>query len=241
MVNDKTVTESIAFNRALKLMGNRFEITVVADDEDWANECIEAGIAEIRRIEKLLTTFSDDSETSLINKNAGIEPVAVSAETFNLIERSVRISKITQGAFDITYGSVDKHLWNFDVNMKSLPDKETAHKLVRLINYRNIILDAENLTVFLKEVGMRTGFGGIGKGYAAENDNEMETAVKIIGLKKFYLSGMAGVGLDYNFYKNLSADFSPTFRFALNPINRGIPVKSFPNSFGFSMGLKLKL
>ena len=168
MVNDKTVTESIAFNRALKLMGNRFEITVVADDEDWANECIEAGIAEIRRIEKLLTTFSDDSETSLINKNAGIEPVAVSAETFNLIERSVRISKITQGAFDITYGSVDKHLWNFDVNMKSLPDKETAHKLVRLINYRNIILDAENLTVFLKEVGMRIGFGGIGKGYAAE-------------------------------------------------------------------------
>jgi len=168
MVNDKTVTESIAFNRALKLMGNRFEITVVADDEDWANECIDAGIAEIRRIEKLLTTFSDDSETSLINKNAGIEPVAVSAETFNLIERSVRISKITQGAFDITYGSVDKHLWNFDVNMKSLPDKETAHKLVRLINYRNIILDAENLTVFLKEEGMRIGFGGIGKGYAAE-------------------------------------------------------------------------
>lgn len=168
MIKDKAVTENIAFNRALKLMGNRFEITVVADDENWANECIDAGIAEIRRIEKLLTTFSDDSETSLINKNAGIEPVVVSAETFNLIERSVRISKITQGAFDITYGSVDKHLWNFDVNMKSLPDKETAHKLVRLINYRNIILDSENSTVFLKEEGMRIGFGGIGKGYAAE-------------------------------------------------------------------------
>lgn len=168
MIKDKAVTENIAFNRALKLMGNRFEITVVADDEDWANECIDAGIAEIRRIEKLLTTFNDDSETSLINKNAGIEPVVVSAETFNLIERSVRISKITQGAFDITYGSVDKHLWNFDVNMKSLPDKETAHKLVRLINYRNIILDAENSTVFSKEEGMRIGFGGIGKGYAAE-------------------------------------------------------------------------
>ena len=73
------------------------------------------------------------------------------------------------------------------------------------------------------------------------NNSEMETSAKIIGLKKFYLSGIAGVGLDYNFYKNLSADFSPTFRFALNPINRGIPVKSFPNSFGFSMGLKLKL
>jgi len=73
------------------------------------------------------------------------------------------------------------------------------------------------------------------------NDNEMETAVKIIGLKKFYLCGMAGVGLDYNFYKNLSADFSPTFRFALSPINDEVPVKSFPNSLGFYLGLKLKL
>ncbi|HUZ60694.1 MAG TPA: outer membrane beta-barrel protein [Hanamia sp.] len=73
------------------------------------------------------------------------------------------------------------------------------------------------------------------------NDNEMETAVKIIGLKKFYLSGMAGIGLDYNFYKNLSADFSPTIRFALNPINDEVPVKSFPNSLGVSLGLKLKL
>ena len=69
----------------------------------------------------------------------------------------------------------------------------------------------------------------------------METAVKIIGLRKFYLNGMAGVGLDYNFYKNLSADFSPTFRFALNPINDEVPVKSFPNSLGFSLGLKLRL
>jgi len=73
------------------------------------------------------------------------------------------------------------------------------------------------------------------------NDNEIETAIKIIGLKKFYLDGMAGVGLDYNFYKNLSADFSPTFRFALSSINNEVPVKSFPNSLGFSLGLKLKL
>ncbi|MDQ2719569.1 MAG: FAD:protein FMN transferase [Bacteroidota bacterium] len=173
MVKDKILTESVAYNRALKLMGNRFEITVVADDEDWANECIDAGIAEIRRIEKLLTTFNEDSETFLINKNAGTAPVKVCQEVFDLIERSIKISKITQGAFDITYGSVDKHLWNFDVNMKSLPDKETARKLVRLINYRNIFLDAENSTIFLKEEGMRIGFGGIGKGYAAEKAKDV--------------------------------------------------------------------
>jgi thiamine biosynthesis lipoprotein len=77
------------------------------------------------------------------------------------------------GAFDITYGSIDKRLWNFDQNMTSLPDPETAKKMVRLIDYRNIILDEQEQTVFLKEKGMRIGFGGIGKGYAAEKAKEV--------------------------------------------------------------------
>ncbi|HEY2583569.1 MAG TPA: FAD:protein FMN transferase [Mucilaginibacter sp.] len=149
-------------------MGNHFEISVVTDSEKWGSEKIDAGIKEIQRIERLLTTFSDDSETNLVNKNAGIMPVEVCPETFNLIERSIRISDITQGAFDITYGSIDKRLWNFDQQMTELPDKETAKKMVRLINYKNIVLDRENYTVFLREKGMRIGFGGIGKGYAAE-------------------------------------------------------------------------
>ncbi|MDP4130963.1 MAG: FAD:protein FMN transferase [Bacteroidota bacterium] len=161
------------FNKALKLMGNRFQISAVAKNEAWANERIDAAIGEIQRIEKLLTTFSNDSETSLINENAGLAPVKVSRETFELIERSTRISRVTQGAFDITYGSVDKSLWNFDTNMKSLPDKETARKRVGLINYRNIVLDDENATVFLKKKGMRIGFGGIGKGYAAEKAKQV--------------------------------------------------------------------
>ena len=158
-----------AHKRALRLMGNRFELSVVSDNEIWAQQCIDAGIAEISRIEKLLTTFSDDSQTNLINRNAGIQPVRVDEEVFNIIERSLRISELTQGAFDISYGSIDKSLWNFDVNMKQLPDAETARKSVRLINYRNIILDQENSTVkFLKEKGMRIGFGGDRKScYAA--------------------------------------------------------------------------
>lgn len=162
------MAESSVFKKSCKLMGNHFELTVVSDDEKWAHEKIEAGISEIQRIERLLTTFSDESETNRVNQNAGISPVRVSAETFNLIERSLRISQITQGAFDITYGSIDKRLWNFDQHMTSLPDKETAKNMVRLINYRNVMLDRENSTVFLKEKGMRIGFGGIGKGYAAE-------------------------------------------------------------------------
>jgi thiamine biosynthesis lipoprotein len=156
------------FKKAMKLMGNRFELSVVADDEAWAFDKIETGVKEIQRIEKLLTTFNDESETNLINRSAGIKPVSVSNETFDLIDRCIKFSSITQGAFDITYGSIDKGLWNFDTTMKSLPDKETAKKMVRLINYRNIEMDKKNKTVFLKHKGMRIGFGGIGKGYAAE-------------------------------------------------------------------------
>jgi len=162
------VGQKSVVKKECKLMGNRFELSVVTDDELWGNETIEKGIGEIQRIEKLLTTFSDDSETNHVNQQAGIMPVKVSRETFDLIQRSIRISDITQGAFDITYGSIDKRLWNFDQQMTALPDRALAKKMVRLINYRNIELDTEKCTVFLKEKGMRIGFGGIGKGYAAE-------------------------------------------------------------------------
>ena len=162
------VTGLQLFKESMKLMGNHFEISVVHNDATWAHKAIQIGVVEIQRIEQLLTTFSDVSETTLINKHAGIAPVKVSQEIFDLIERSLRISKITQGAFDITYGSVDKQLWNFDTTKTTLPKKTFAKQMVRLINYRNIVLDATNTTVFLKKQGMRIGFGGIGKGYAAE-------------------------------------------------------------------------
>jgi FAD:protein FMN transferase len=157
------------FHKTLKLMGNRFQLTAVSESEEWAYDCIDAGITEIQRIEKLLTTFSETSETALINRNAGCKPVEVSPETFGIIQRSIRISEITQGAFDITYGSVDKRLWNFDVNMDSLPDAVIAKKMVSLINYKNIELNKADFSVLLKKKGMRIGFGGIGKGYAAES------------------------------------------------------------------------
>ena len=157
-----------AFKRTMKLMGNQFELTVVAHTKEWADQMIDEGVKEIQRIEKLLTTFSDDSQTYKINQNAGVSPVMVEPEVFQLIERSLAISRITQGAFDISYGGLDKSLWNFDRSMTALPNAATAKKMVHLIDYRNILLDAENQTVFLRKKGMRIGFGGIGKGYAAQ-------------------------------------------------------------------------
>lgn len=156
------------FRKPQKLMGNAFEITVVDNHENTAYQHIEAAVAEIQRIEKLLTTFSENSQTSLINHYAGIQPVKVDREVFDLIERSLRISRITDGYFDISYGGIDKSFWNFDRNMKQLPNPKLIKDHLKLVNYENILLNPEDQTVFLKEKGMRIGFGGIGKGYAAE-------------------------------------------------------------------------
>lgn len=150
------------------LMGNRFEITLEAKTAKELVFFLAKAVTEISRIEDLLSTYKPTSETNLINENAGIKPVKVSDEVFALIKRCKKISEITEGTFDITYGSIDKRFWNFDTKMTSLPDENLAKKSIALINYRNIELDAENKTVFLKNKGMRIGFGGIGKGYAAE-------------------------------------------------------------------------
>ncbi len=181
--------DGLIHKKQLRLMGNAFEISVVDERADWAAEKIDEAIAEIRRIEALLTTFSDDSQTNQINQQAGIQPVKVDKEVFDLIKRSLKISELTQGAFDITYGSIDKSLWNFDLSMKALPDAETARKSVRLINYKNVLLDESASTVFLKEKGMRIGFGGIGKGYAAEK-------AKMLMISKGVKSGIVNASGD---------------------------------------------
>ncbi|SHF47944.1 FAD:protein FMN transferase [Pedobacter caeni] len=168
-----------AYNRVLKLMGNRFEFTVIAENESIGEKAIDAAVTEVKRIEDLLSTFKDSSQTSLINKYAGIEAVKVDQEVIELIGRAAKISDITQGAFDISYGSIDKSLWNFDVNMTSLPDFETALQSVSLINYQNVIIDPEKSTVMLKHKGMRIGFGGIGKGYAADKAKQVLQGIGI--------------------------------------------------------------
>lgn len=167
MVNE-LITRMQAHKRQVKLMGNQFEITAVSESSDWAEARIDEAVSEIRRIESLLTTFNEESQTASINAGAGLHPVKVDREVFDLINRSLKISALTHGAFDITYGSIDKRFWNFDVMMQSLPDAATAKQSVRLINWRNVVLDEAECTVFLKEKGMRIGFGGIGKGYAAD-------------------------------------------------------------------------
>lgn len=157
----------ITIQRTLKLMGSRFDITVVAKDSVEADIYIEDAVAEIRRIEKLISSWDMKSQTSSINKFAGVRPVSVDLELFNLIDRSIEISALTDGAFDISYASMDK-LWRYDGSMTSLPSQGEIKKSVEKVGYKNIILDKSNNTVFLKLKGMKIGFGAIGKGYAAD-------------------------------------------------------------------------
>lgn len=156
-----------------KLMGNRFEFTVITKTKAEGENAIDKAVAEVQRIENLLSTFKTDSETNLVNEFAGIKPLKVSDEFLSLVQRALKIGKLTDGAFDISYGSIDKSLWNFDVNMTQLPDKEIALKSVSLINYENVIVNESESTIMLKNKGMRIGFGGIGKGYAADKAKQV--------------------------------------------------------------------
>lgn len=153
--------------RVVKLMGCKFDITVLAKDDSTANQYIDMAIAEMTRIERLISSWDPNSQTSMINRNAGIKPVIVDMELLTLIERSISISKLTDGAFDISYASMDK-IWKFDGSMEEMPSKKAIRQSVKMVGYENIIVNRDAGTVFLKEKGMKIGFGAIGKGYAAD-------------------------------------------------------------------------
>ena len=164
-----------AYKRTLKLMGSRFDITVVADNQVQADANIDLAVAEITRIEKLISSWDPDSQTSAINKNAGIGPVAVDGELYGLIERAVGLSKLTDGAFDISYASMDR-IWKFDGSMTHMPTEEEITSSVSKVGFEKIILDPNKKTVFLKEKGVKIGFGAIGKGYAADRAKDLLVA-----------------------------------------------------------------
>ena len=168
-----------------KLMGNTFTFGVDHPDAGLGQKAITQAIQEVKRIEALFTTYRPDSETQRINKAAGLRPVTVSAEMIGLILRSQKISQLTQGAFDLSYGSLDKRFWNFDTTLTQLPSKATARAAVARINYKNIVVHPEKHTVFLTQKGMRIGFGGIGKGYAADCAARI---MKQLGIQRGFVS-----------------------------------------------------
>jgi len=166
------IAQDKKYDRVLKLMGSRFDISVVASSSAEGEKYIDLAVAEISRIERLISSWDANSETSEINRNAGIKPVRVNLELCELIKRAIQISKITDGAFDISYASMDK-IWKYDGSMKQMPTEQEVQSSVQKVGFENIILDEQNQTVFLKFAGMKIGFGAIGKGYAADKAKKL--------------------------------------------------------------------
>ncbi|MCA0153161.1 FAD:protein FMN transferase [Winogradskyella sp. 2Y89] len=168
------------YSRTVKLMGSRFDISVEAKDSIKGSKYIDTAINEISRIERLISSWDPKSQTSQINRSAGVKPIKVDEELFHLIERALKLSKLTDGAFDISYASMDK-VWKFDGSMSEMPSKEAINNSVSKVGYHNIIIDKGNQTVYLKEPGMKIGFGAIGKGYAADKAKALLKDIGVTG------------------------------------------------------------
>ena len=137
------------FKKKQSLLGSPFEITVVAKDSIQGNLFSDLAITEVRRIENLISDWIPTSQISKVNQNAGVVPVKVDKEVYDLVDRATKISKLTSGAFDISYASMDK-IWKFDGSMKEMPTEDAIKKSVFKIGYKNIILDSKEQTIFLK-------------------------------------------------------------------------------------------
>lgn len=172
----QTTITTESHKEVLKLMGTRFELTATAVDELTAKKAVEDGINEIKRIEALISSWQSTSQTSEINRNAGIKPVVVDSELYELISRSLKVSDLTQGAFDISFASMER-LYTFDKAEHEVPSVIDRMKAIELIHYKSIVLNPTNKSVYLSKLGMKIGFGGIGKGYAA---NKAKTLMQSI-------------------------------------------------------------
>lgn len=159
-------------NRRVTLMGSRFDITIVAKDSITAENYIDSAIAEVSRIEFLISDWKPASQVSEVNANAGIRPVKVDREVFELTQRAIWFSKLTNGAFDISFAAMDR-IWKFDGSMQKMPSVEEVKSSVAKVGYQNILLDSTNSTIFLKHKGMKIGFGALGEGYAADKCREL--------------------------------------------------------------------
>lgn len=157
-------TESVVSERMM--MGTLFQIRVVAGDKATADAAVEAAYDEIARVERLLSEWSDDSEISAVNAAAGREPVVVGSELFDVISRSIRLSELTDGAFDVTFAACG-HLWAFGEDPR-IPTPDEVAECLPAIGYDRIRLDPVASSIFLPDPAMRLGIAAIGKGYGVD-------------------------------------------------------------------------
>lgn len=155
-------------------MGSSFELGVIWSNDRDANKLLDEGIEEIIRLENLLSEFKTESYISQINQYAGIKPVSVDKEVFDLLARSLMISRITNGYFDISVGPLKK-LYRFKNSDFVLPSKKEINNTLNLTGYNKIVLNETEHSVFLKQKDMHISLAAIGKGFAADKVKKMWT------------------------------------------------------------------
>jgi thiamine biosynthesis lipoprotein len=147
------------------IMGTRCTVELWSDDPAKGQAGISSVFDDMRRIDRLMSTWKEDTEISLVNREAGKHPVKISEELFRLLQESVKYSELTHGAFDITYASVG-YLYDFKKGVH--PDQKAIDAALPGINWRHMMLDEKNFTVFFTRPGMRIDLGGIAKGHAVD-------------------------------------------------------------------------
>lgn len=150
---------------ARPLMGTEISVYLWHEDPRAGSALVDAVFEEAIRIDELMSTYKSSSVISQVNREAATAPVAAGRELFGLVQRSVDISVLTHGAFDITYDSVGQH---YDFRDRQRPDDQTIAAELAAIDFRHIVLDTDLQTIAFAHEGVRINLGGIAKGYAVE-------------------------------------------------------------------------
>lgn len=146
-------------------MGTEISVYLWHDDPEIGVKAVAAVFAEVARLDRLMSTYIDESRISEINRDAATRPVEAGDELFGLVLRSLDIAVLTRGAFDITYDSVGQH---YDFREGRRPNEETVAEELPLIDYRLVETNRVDGTVKFLQPGVRINLGGIAKGYAVE-------------------------------------------------------------------------
>jgi thiamine biosynthesis lipoprotein len=148
-------------------MGTTFRIVLYAQDETAATKAAAAAFARIAELNRIMSDYQDDSELMKLCKHSKGEAVAVSVDLYKVLEKAAEISRLSEGAFDVSIGPVVR-LWRKARRTRKLPDAAAIKKALELVDYRKIRLEPKGRTVQLLLIGMLLDLGGIAKGYAAD-------------------------------------------------------------------------
>lgn len=153
------------FSRDEAIMGTAIHVELWSDDAKRAQHAIDAVMDEMHRIDRLMSPYKDDSQLSLINRDAGSRAVPVGAEVFDLIEQSLRFSRLSDGAFDITFAAVGQL---YDYRHGVAPTAAALQRARQAVGWRHLALDAGARTIRFARPGMRIDLGGFAKGYVVD-------------------------------------------------------------------------